>query len=109
MQLLPASVKGGVVYIGKHPASDVVILSGGESDSTGRVLISESQSVYIVDTQPDLVLVINQMKDICDQLITIGNNSYVVSAQGQVNGQPLLPVANASEAIKQYLEGFKPL
>lgn len=109
MQLLPASVKGGVVYIGDLPASDVVILAGGESDSTGRVLISESQAVYIVDTQPDLVLVINQIKDICDQLITIGNYSYVIGAQGQVNGQPLLPVANASEAIKQYLEGFRPL
>lgn len=109
MQLLLAELKGGVVYIDGEPASDVKFLCGGETDSVGRVLITESESIYIVDTQPDLMLVIEQMKGICDQLVTVGNHSYVVGAMGQVNGQPLLSVANSAESIKNYLDGFKPV
>lgn len=109
MKLLKAELKNGVVHIDDVPAADVEILAKGEKNSAGRVLIGDKFAVYIVDTQPDLVDVIGKLSEICEQLITIGNNQYIVGAQGQVLGQPLLPVAQNAETLKQYLEGFKPL
>lgn len=109
MQLHPARVKGGVVYIDGHPAPDVKIMADGESPSSGTVVISESEAIYITNTQPDLMLIVSEISKICDQLITIGNHSYVVGAQGQVNGTPLAPIAVQAEAIKTYLTEFKPL
>ena len=109
MQLYPASVKNGVVYIDGNPAPDVKIMAAGGSPSVGTVVISETEAIYITNTQPDLVQIIREISKLCDQLITIGNYSYVVGAQGQINGTPLAPVALQAEAIKTYLTGFKPL
>lgn len=109
MQLYPASVKDGIVYIDGNPAPDVKIIADGGAPSTGTVVISETEAIYITNTQPDLVLIVNEISKLCDQLITIGNHSYVVGAQGQVNGTPLAPVAVQAEAIKTYLTEFVPL
>lgn len=109
MLLLEAEVKDGVVYIDGKKADDVTILATGQNNSKGRVLIAENISVYIVDTQPDLQAVIDEMKKLCDQLITVGNNSYVVGADNNVFGTPLAGVATGAQNIKSYLEGYKPL
>lgn len=109
MRLLQAELKDGVVYIDEKPAGDVVIMSNGSNNSKGRVLIDKTMSVYIVDTQPDLVVVIDELKKLCDQLITVGNHNYVIGAKDNVFGAPLAGVATGAQNIKAYLDGYKPL
>lgn len=109
-----ARVVDGVVEIQQDDetyakASDALLISQGEADSTGHVILGEQFTLYFVNTQPDLELVIVKLTEICDQLITIGQNQYVIAADANVFGQPLIDVATEATTIKQYLEGFEPV
>lgn len=69
------------------PAPDVVILGAGAGDSTGFVLVGQSVTHYITNTQVDAGYMLAKMADIADKIADLGAvNSWVVSADNQVRG-----------------------
>lgn len=107
MKLIPAKIIDGKLHLEEVVTEDVILLNQGVGDSEGQVFITDTHAIYIVNTQPDLQFAIDQLKEICEQLITIGNSEYMTGAEKAVFGTPLAGVASSSESIKQALEEVK--
>lgn len=72
-----AKVVGGVVQVEQdgvyRAATDVQLMSEGATDSSGKCLIGADFAVYIVDTQPDVQLLIDKVTELAEavRLMTI--------------------------------------
>lgn len=79
MQVLDCSVSGGVAKITDNQGNeisipDAVLQCAGVFSSKGKLIISESGAVYIVDTQPDVKFLLEQMKAIADQISSLSTS-----------------------------------
>lgn len=68
-------------------ADDVIILGAGAGDSEGFILVGQSVTHYITNTQVDAAYMLAKVADIADKIAALGDvNSWVVSADNQVRG-----------------------
>lgn len=54
MKIFNASLKDGQVYIGDIPVPDATVLSQGTGNSSGILLLSENQCIYIAQISDDI-------------------------------------------------------
>lgn len=103
-----ARITDGVLEINQagefKPADDVLQLSQGEADSTGLVVIGEAIAFYIVNTQPDLQSIIDQLIDVCSQVEAL-SLQQVSRTPDQTPLDPL--VTTEIQRIKQELTEFE--
>ena len=107
MIIKQAQIKDGKLSIDGVEVDDITLMSRGAGDSSGQVIIGDGIALYLVDTQPDLQYIMNQLSDVCDQLKTIGDNQYVTGANGQVMGTPLKSVSSKASDIKNKIKDLK--
>ena len=87
--MIKAQIKSGKVCVNQTQVDDVNILSAGGADSSGYLLMGDTEAFYIVETQSDLQSTIDQLVAICEQLKAICDSQYVIGVTGSaaaVNG-----------------------
>lgn len=106
MKILDCSVAGGVATItdsngAEIAVPDAVLQCAGVFKSKGKLIVSDSGAVYIVDTQPDLQFLLNEVKAIAEQ---VGKMSLIPVSRTP-DQSPLAPdVTVAIEVIKAKLD-----
>ncbi|AUR91092.1 hypothetical protein NVP1155O_19 [Vibrio phage 1.155.O._10N.222.55.B3] len=109
MKVYDCEVSAGTVTITNSDGAsvdvpDAVLMSAGVTKSSGKLIISENGAVYIVNTQPDLQVIINKMGDMLGQISTLAK----VLVSRSPDSAPLEPqVAIDAEALKAELEAMK--
>lgn len=100
-KLLPATCVGQTVkLLGSNVAlQDVEILSEGEGESSGFVLIDDTKLYYLPNIVPDLKTTIQKVIDalghVTNGLSGLNNAGYLISAVGGVPS-PILPAVSAA-------------
>lgn len=98
-------IQDGTEYI---PADDVIILGQGEMNSEGFVLIGETYSHYITNTQVDAAFMLAKMIELCDQISAIGNTqTFAIPSVGVAPNTDLVLIAQQVDLIKTEIEGHK--
>lgn len=106
MQVLECEVKNGIATIkdaeGKEiSVTDAVLLCVGKLDSSGKLIISESGAFYVVNTQPDLQFLMDQVKALSEQVVAMSK----VMVSRSPDTSPLAPdVTTAVEQIKAEID-----
>lgn len=107
-KLLPATCVGGVVTSGGVPLTGTTILSEGQGQSEGVVILDEETNTYLAKTTPDLISTLTNLIDVlgqikeglqkaADALTALDTAQYIVAVSGGSGapavGTPSPPVA----------------
>lgn len=109
IRVLDCTVSGGVVtafdLLGvPRVVPDAIIQSMGVKPSVGKLIISNDGAVYITNTQPDLMLIIQKLSIIVDKVGVLSDT--MVSRTP--DSSPLNPAISAEmKAISAELKGFQ--
>ncbi|MGD1335031.1 hypothetical protein ACP6H1_21690 [Vibrio harveyi] len=118
MKLLKAKIKDGQLEVTINEETlkpdDVINVSQGQEDSDGFLIMGDSFSIYITNTQLDAQIIINKAIGLAEQAISMAGQSVVVSVSGGSGSpavgttQPLDSGAKSKlENIKKELEELK--
>ena len=65
-KVLNASIEDGKVIIDGVNAEDVSLLLQAAADSSGYVIISDSNAIYLANTQPDTLFIKEKLAELAD-------------------------------------------
>jgi hypothetical protein len=112
LKIQPARVKNGVIEIEQGgeflPAEDGILISAGQADSIGFVIIGINSCRYISNTQIDAAYMLETMAAICEQLAAVGNTiTFAIPSVGVAPNIELVAIAVEVNALKLQIEAKK--
>ncbi|EPS5918249.1 hypothetical protein ACVGAB_000839 [Vibrio parahaemolyticus] len=111
MKLLKAKIKDGQLEVTINEETlkpdDVINVSQGQEDSDGFLIMGDSFSIYITNTQLDAQTIIDKAIGIAEQAISIAGQNVVVSVTGGSGSPAVGETRVLDEGAKSQLDQLK--
>jgi hypothetical protein len=107
MTLKLAEISDGKLLIEGQEVDDVTLLSQGQRNSKGVVVMDRDETIYLSNTQPDLQVAIDKIVSVCEQLSILCKAELMLGGTGSAPLKPFQAQGTEIEALKQELEELK--
>lgn len=89
------------------PADDVIILGAGAGDSDGFVLVGQSVTHYITNTQVDAAYMLDKLINLCDKIAAQGNALFAVPSVGTAVNATMQEIGQAAASMASEMREYK--